>query len=505
MADTAIANQENIKPESLDKPNKPSSGDDQHFRIIRTLGEGAYGEVLLVTDKKNTNLMAAMKVMNLQHSKIAERECKKERVIQQQLTDAGNHPNIIHFIGYRVDGTLMRLFIEYADGGELFDQIEPEKGVESTWKARHYFRQLMEGVKFIHQQGICHRDIKPENLFLTKSDVLKIGDFGLATLFFYDNKERILTMPCGTRPYASPELMNKSYRAQPTDIWSCGIVLVAMLSGELPWQAPDRAEESFRVWIDGEKGIEKKNPWSKMERQALFLLKWILNDNEKTRATVDQILTHPWCTERETIASLTTNNTSRPNAKRHKGNNDDSPVGLFSQPLHSHRGIATSPIARGDVDMAAASRVAFSQPATIESLLLSESQMSQSQRLEGWDALSKLARRMTRFCVTTDVDLTTQKVLSVCQAHGVTVHYKTPTEMVGTQRDVSFIVTIYQMSTIHDDDLVMVDFRRSRGDGLEFKRIFHQLRSDFSPIICEMGTNWLEQHGLTKSQMPPPS
>lgn len=153
-------------------------------------------------------------------------------------------------------------------------------------------------------QGICHRDIKPENLFLTKSgecfsgkkllgtranvkrniivawkrntifafsDVLKIGDFGLATLFFYDNKERILTMPCGTRPYASPELMNKSYRsvysncvmrlkfwiyfriflyfyfilfydcrAQPTDIWSCGIVLVAMLSGELPWQAPDR-------------------------------------------------------------------------------------------------------------------------------------------------------------------------------------------------------------------------------------------------------------------------
>ncbi|GMR32100.1 hypothetical protein PMAYCL1PPCAC_02295, partial [Pristionchus mayeri] len=500
-----MLNQENVPMGSLNKPvPKISSGDDQHFRIIRTLGEGAYGEVLLVTDKRNPNLMAAMKVMNLQQSKISERECNKERIIQQQLSDAGNHPNIIHFIGFRVDGTLMRLFIEYADGGELFDQIEPEKGVESTWKARHYFKQLMEGIKYIHQNGICHRDIKPENIFLTKCDVLKIGDFGLATLFCYDGKERELTVPCGTKPYASPELLAKRYRGRQTDIWSCGIVLVAMLSGELPWQEPDEKDGSFRMWMDKPRGWEERTPWSKMEKQALLLLKWILNDCQETRATVDQILSHPWCTERETNANAG-NVIEKPLAKRLKWSSD-SPVGapLFSQPLNSTRGSVISRSPRGEAEMANASRIAFSQPARIDTLLLSESQISQSQRLIGWEALSRLARRMTRFCVTTDVDLTSQKVLSVCRAHGITVQCKTPTEVIGSRRDVSFIVTIYQMSNIHDDELVMVDFRRSRGDGLEFKRLFHLLKDDFHPIICQMGTNWLEQHGLTKSQMPPP-
>ncbi|GMT10163.1 hypothetical protein PFISCL1PPCAC_1460, partial [Pristionchus fissidentatus] len=508
MADMETAHQENVNP--LSSP-KTASGNDQQFSIVRTLGEGAYGEVLLVTDRRDLNLMAAMKVMNLDHSAIARKECKKEMLIQQLLSETGNHPNIIHFIGYRVDGNLMRLFIEYADGGELFDQIEPEKGVESTWKARHYFRQLMEGVKFMHQLGICHRDIKPENLFLTKSDVLKIGDFGLATVFRNEGKERLLTMPCGTKPYASPELMNRMYRAQPTDVWSCGIVLVAMLCGELPWQVPSPEDPSFRDWIRAVPGVEKKMPWNKIEKQALFLLKAILNSDEKTRASVDRILSHPWCTDRETFEKVSDNS-----AKRRRPNGD-SPLAappLLSQPLSVvHRGIATSPSASSSTreGTAAASRAAFSQPARIDALLLSESQWSQSQRLDGWDALSRLARRMTRFCVTTDVNLTCQKVISVCQQHGVTTNSKTPTEIVGTQRDVSFIVAIYQMSNMHDDDLpggsmqkVMVDFRRSRGDGLEFKRLFHRLRADFVPIICEQGTNWLEQHGLTKSQMPPP-
>lgn len=64
------------------------------------------------------------------------------------------------------------------------------------------------------------------------SDVLKISDFGLATLFRHNGKERMLDTCCGTIPYLAPEIVEKkSYKAEPVDIWSCGIVLVALLAG----------------------------------------------------------------------------------------------------------------------------------------------------------------------------------------------------------------------------------------------------------------------------------
>ena len=79
---------------------------------------------------------------------------------------------------------------------------------------------------------MAHRDIKPENLLLTEGDVMKISDFGMATVFRHQGKERLLEKRCGTMPYIAPEvLLRPNYNAEPADIWSAGIVLVAMLTG----------------------------------------------------------------------------------------------------------------------------------------------------------------------------------------------------------------------------------------------------------------------------------
>ena len=80
---------------------------------------------------------------------------------------------------------------------------------------------------------MAHRDIKPENLLLTAdSDILKLSDFGMATVFRHQGKERLLERRCGTTAYCAPEmLMKPRYNAEPADIWSCGIVLVAMVTG----------------------------------------------------------------------------------------------------------------------------------------------------------------------------------------------------------------------------------------------------------------------------------
>ena len=103
---------------------------------------------------------------------------------------------------------------------------------------------------YIHTKGVTHRDIKPENLLLDANDVLKITDFGMATLFRHGGRERMLNRRCGTRPYMAPEVVHdEDYFAQPADLWSCGLVLVAMLAGgELQAGPPTCGPAASCVW-----------------------------------------------------------------------------------------------------------------------------------------------------------------------------------------------------------------------------------------------------------------
>ena len=98
-------------------------------------------------------------------------------------------------------------------------------------KAQNYFHQLINGVDYLHRLGIAHRDLKPENILLDAHDKIKISDFGFATVFRIRGTERLLDKRCGTLPYVAPEVLKGNYKATPADIWSCGIILVALLAG----------------------------------------------------------------------------------------------------------------------------------------------------------------------------------------------------------------------------------------------------------------------------------
>lgn len=123
---------------------------------------------------------------------------------------------------------IVRIFGIYKNPVVFF--IEPDVGMP-RYQAQKYFRQLISGVEYLHGRGVAHRDLKPENLLLDGNDNLKISDFGLATIYRMQNKERRLEKKCGTLPYVAPEVLERSYLAEPADIWSCGIILVALLSG----------------------------------------------------------------------------------------------------------------------------------------------------------------------------------------------------------------------------------------------------------------------------------
>nr|CAD7445150.1 unnamed protein product [Timema bartmani] len=239
-----------------------------------------------------TGEAVAMKIVNLEKHPDARTCIRKEVCIHRMLTD----PHIIRYFGQRREGHVEYIFLEYAAGGELFDKI-----------------------------GVAHRDLKPENLLLDEQDNLKISDFGLATIYRIQGKvvyhpgftaafilvlsrvacpdyyrymfqERPLEKKCGTPPYVAPEVLIRRYHAEPADIWSCGIILVAMLAGELPWDQPTPDCEEYMAWKDG-KGMNL-TPWSKLDTTVLSLIRGILVPLPSGRYDISRILAHRWCQKR---------------------------------------------------------------------------------------------------------------------------------------------------------------------------------------------------------------
>ncbi|XP_045768883.1 serine/threonine-protein kinase grp-like isoform X2 [Maniola jurtina] len=213
--------------------------------VAQVLGEGAYGEVRLLVHSVS-GACVALKAVRAEAAGEA-REAALHRALR--------HPHVLRCLGARRHGALHYLFLEYAQGGELFDRIEPDRGMAPP-RARRYARQLLAGLRYLHARGVAHRDLKPENLLLDHRDRLKISDFGMATLFRVGARERLLARVCGTLPYAAPEVLTAPrapYRAPPADVWSAALVLLAMLAGEssgsrrawssqpLPGAAPARA------------------------------------------------------------------------------------------------------------------------------------------------------------------------------------------------------------------------------------------------------------------------
>ena len=129
--------------------------------------------------------------------------------------------------------TTLYLILEYASGGELFDFIVKKGKIEESLAAK-FLQQLISGVEYLHKLNIVHRDLKPENLLLDDDCNIKIVDFGLSNFY---KQGTLLKTACGSPCYAAPEMIaGKSYNGLKVDIWSCGVILFALLAGYLPFE-----------------------------------------------------------------------------------------------------------------------------------------------------------------------------------------------------------------------------------------------------------------------------
>ncbi|KAL7977383.1 hypothetical protein Chor_009332 [Crotalus horridus] len=127
---------------------------------------------------------------------------------------------------------LRYLVLEHVSGGELFDYLV-KKGRLTPKEARKFFRQIVSALDFCHSYSICHRDLKPENLLLDEKNNIRIADFGMASLQVGDS---LLETSCGSPHYACPEVIKgEKYDGRRADMWSCGVILFALLVGALPF------------------------------------------------------------------------------------------------------------------------------------------------------------------------------------------------------------------------------------------------------------------------------
>ncbi|XP_064476718.1 5'-AMP-activated protein kinase catalytic subunit alpha-2-like isoform X2 [Ornithodoros turicata] len=253
-----------------------------HYILGETLGVGTFGKVKTARHQL-TGHKVAVKILNRQKIKNLDVVGKIRREIQN--LKLFRHPHIIKL--YQVISTPTDIFMimEYVCGGELFDYIVKHGKLKES-DARRFFQQIISGVDYCHRHMVVHRDLKPENLLLDQNLNVKIADFGLSNMMM---DGEFLRTSCGSPNYAAPEVISgKLYAGPEVDIWSCGVILYALLCGTLPFD-DEHVPTLFRKIKSGIFPIPDY-----LNRSVVSLLIHTLQVDPMKRATMEDIKNHEW-------------------------------------------------------------------------------------------------------------------------------------------------------------------------------------------------------------------
>ncbi|XP_073684569.1 serine/threonine-protein kinase BRSK1 isoform X3 [Garra rufa] len=251
------------------------------YRLEKTLGKGQTGLVKLgihcITGQK-----VAIKIVN--REKLSESVLMKvEREIA--ILKLIEHPHVLKLHDVYENNKYLYLVLEHVSGGELFDYLV-KKGRLTPKEARKFFRQIISALDFCHSHSICHRDLKPENLLLDERNNIRIADFGMASLQVGDS---LLETSCGSPHYACPEVIRgEKYDGRRADVWSCGVILFALLVGALPFD-----HDNLRQLLEKVKsGVFHMPHFIPPDCQAL--LRGMIEINPEKRLTLEAIQKHAW-------------------------------------------------------------------------------------------------------------------------------------------------------------------------------------------------------------------
>ena len=258
---------------------------NNNYIIVGELGSGSYGTVKKVKHKK-LGEYRAMKIIS-KKSESSQNEVDILRKI--------SHPNIVNIFEIYEDSKKYYIMMEICEGGELFEAIS-QQGSFSEGDCANIMKSLLSAVNYLHGKNIVHRDLKPENIMLTKNlqkmknkkYEIKLIDFGTAKQFEPHQK---LNKFVGTSYYIAPEVLKENYNEK-CDIWSCGVILYILLCGYPPFNGNSNVDIYHNIqnnppYFNGEE-------WKDITREAIDLIKCMLNKIPNKRFSAEQCLNHKW-------------------------------------------------------------------------------------------------------------------------------------------------------------------------------------------------------------------
>jgi serine/threonine protein kinase len=248
-----------------------------NYTVGRLVGKGSFGKVYLARN----DLINGSKVV-LKSSSKEDHNLAKEVHWHRQFV----HPHIARLYEVVVTELNVYLVLEYCPGNELYDHI-CRHGPLPVEKAQKIFTQLVGAVSYIHSKSCVHRDLKLENVLLDKRDNVKLIDFGFTRE--YEGKASYLQTFCGTICYSAPEMLKgEKYAAEKVDIWSLGVILYALLKGELPFDEDDDIATKAKILK------EEPNYPDTFPEGAVTLLSKLLAKRPFHRPSLADVLADPF-------------------------------------------------------------------------------------------------------------------------------------------------------------------------------------------------------------------
>jgi len=242
------------------------------FKLMKVIGKGSYGKVMLVRYREEEDSVFAMKMLRKEN--IVRRNQVEHTKTERNVLEAVSHPFIVSLHYAFQTPKKLYFILEYCPGGELFYHIS-RAGRFSEGRGRFYASEILLAIEYLHRLNIIYRDLKPENILLDAHGHVKITDFGLSKEGIEDNYSA--KSMCGTPEYLAPEILDKRGHGKAVDWYSLGALTYEMLTGLPPFYTRDR-EKLFERIRSGKLAYP-----SYMTEVAKELLKALLRGNPADR------------------------------------------------------------------------------------------------------------------------------------------------------------------------------------------------------------------------------
>lgn len=268
---------------------------DEKFKFLNQAGKGTYGTTWVAMDRDNGKKVVVKAISKQTTSRAGfKKEFKYSRLLSE-------HPNIIHTHNSAYETTTSYVLVQdFAEGGDLFDAIQPEIGLSES-KARKILCQVAQSLEYMHSKKLVHRDVKPENVVMTEKGGtgVKLIDFGM-TLRSGTHVSKV----CGSIPYTPPEICSASgdtgfYVHSSCDVWSVGVLLFCMLTGSFPWEQATLNDVNFFEFAKWQTGVSSSVPylWRNFSPSLLELFSKLLCIDPQKRSKISEVyryLNEPW-------------------------------------------------------------------------------------------------------------------------------------------------------------------------------------------------------------------